>query len=127
MRNFSGETRNRAATINIIPPLRGKIPLNIADQRVGPYSTRLGHRCFELPFPLARGFADHFRNECFLGREVVIEAPLRKPGFLHQLYEADRVDALFTKKPLGRFEDAFPVVYCLLLANSHWPAPPTRA
>jgi len=120
MRNVSGETRNRAAAINVIPLGRGKIPLDVAEQWIGPYSPRLGDRCFELLLPLVHGFANHLRNERLLGRKVVIEASLRKPGILHQLREAYRINPLFPKKPLGCFEDAFSVLDSLFLRNAHW-------
>jgi hypothetical protein len=51
---------------------------------------------------------------------VVVEASLRKPGFLHQFREAYRINPLFPKKPLGCFENAFSVLDSLFLRNAHW-------
>jgi hypothetical protein len=92
----------------------------VTDQWIDPYPPGLSDRCSELLLTLVHGFANHLGHERFFGGEMVIEASLRKPGFLHQLREADRIDTFLPKKPLRRCEDAFSVVDCLLLRNAHW-------
>jgi hypothetical protein len=119
MRNVSGKSRNRATAINVIPLGRGQVPFDVAGQWIGPYSLGLCDRCFELLCPLVHRFANHLRHESFFGREVVIEASHRKPGFLHQFREAYRINPLFPKKPLGSFEDVFSVLDSLFPRNAH--------
>jgi len=79
MRNLSGETRNRAAAIDVISVGRRQTPPNLADQWISPSSPRLGDRSSELLPPLVHNLADHLGNERFFGK-MVIEASLGEPA-----------------------------------------------
>jgi len=92
----------------------------VTGQWIGPYSPGLGDRCSELLLTPVHGFANHLGHKRFFGSEMVIEASLRKPGFLHQFREADSIDTFLAEKPLRCCENAFSVLDCLLLRNAHW-------
>ena len=54
-----------------------------------------------------------------LRSEVGVEAPVRQPGALHQLVEADAVESLFSKESARRLEDPSAILFCLLSGDLH--------
>jgi hypothetical protein len=67
----------------------------------------------------AYGTATGLGYEIFLGFKVTVEAAVGEACGLHEIGDADAVDAALAKKTSGYVEDSFVVLGFLLAADSH--------
>src|ERR1700679_1964706 len=68
--------------------------------------------------------AARLSDQVLLRFEVAVEATVGQARTLHQVGNADPIDAAFSKQPGRQLEDAFSVFCCLLAAYFHDRNPP---